>query len=578
MGRMVRIDMSTLVVGVEEVPYAYHGFGGRGLTSAMVATEVPPASEPLGIHNKLVIAPGILSGTNAPNSGRLSIGFKSPLSGGIKESCVGGVAAHQLAGLGLSAIIVEGLPREDEQFILHVTRDGAALIPSLSYRGMKNYELAEALHREYGDKAGILSIGPVGEMKLPLAAVAATDTSGLPCRQAGRGGPGAVMGSKGLKAIIIDNKGGPGVIPGQPEKFKAGVRKFAKAIREHPVTGKALKALGTNLFAAVINAAGAYPTNNFREGTFRNIDKVSGEYMYEVITKRGGRTGHAACSRCIVRCSNVYVDDSGDYITSGLEYGTIWAHGANLDVSDLDSIAWADRLCDDYGIDAVETGQAIGVAMEAGIRKFGDARGARELIEEIGKGRALGRALGGGAWAAGKALGVKRTPAVKGQALGGYDPRAIHGMGVTYATSTMGGDHGAGWAVNSNLASMGGTLNPLKPDGQIEDSRRARIFAAAMDCTGLCHNVCVHIIGTPGGRAGLLEMMSAFRGKEVTFEDLSRLGAAVLRVERNFNLAAGLTGAADRLPAFMKDELLPPLQVGFTVPDEELDCFWREFG
>ncbi len=571
MGKMLRVNMSELSVGVEEIGAEYSRLGGRALTSAVVAQEVPPGCDPLRGQNKLVFAPGMLSGTNAPNSGRLSIGMKSPLTGGIKESNVGGTAAFRLSRLGVKAIIVEGIREKKEWYVLHVSKEGGRLIPADEYSGLGNYELVRRLHERYGDEVSILSVGPVGEMLLPTATIAATDTSGNPCRHAGRGGPGAVMGSKGLKAIVIDGKGMPGVTVADPVKFKEGARKFAAAIRQHPLTNEALRVLGTCVLAAPINAAGAYPTRNFREGTFEGIDNVSGERIYEVITKRGGKASHAGCSLCIIECSNVFVDEQGEYVTASMEYETVWAHGANLGVSDIDSIAMADRLCDDYGIDTMEIGAAIGVAMEGGVKEFGDAKGALELIEEVGKGTYLGRILGSGSWATGRAFGVTRIPAVKKQSMAAYEPRAIHGMGVTYATSTMGADHTAGFVVGKNLASMGGPLDPHKADGQVDASREAQILTAAVDSTGLCLFVSFPVGDLEEGAMGLLEMLSGITGADFTFDSLVDLGKTVLKRERAFNAAAGLAQADDRLPDFFKEELIPPHNVRFTVPDESLD-------
>ena len=575
MGKMMRVNMSELKVAVEETPKDYLGLGGRGLTSALISKEVPPTCHPLGDKNKLVFAPGSLSGTTAANNSRLSVGLKSPLTGGIKESNAGGTTAFKIGRLGLSAIVVEGINQDGKWRLLHVTKDGGKLVPAEEYRGLKNYPLVKKLQDRFGQKVGILSIGPVGEMKLSTATIASTDTSGFPCRHAGRGGPGAVMGSKGLKAIVIDDTKAPGVSIANPEKFREGAKKFAKAVQDHPVTGQGLKILGTNMLVAPINAAGAYPTRNFREGTFAGVEKVSGEYMHEVITKRGGNPSHAGCTTCIIQCSNVYVDKKGNFITSAFEYETIWANGANLGISDLDSIARIDRLCDDYGIDTMEIGGAIGVAMEAGIRPFGDAKAALELIKEVGKGTPLGRILGSGAWVTGKVFGITRVPVVKRQTMAAYEPRAIHGMGVSYATSPMGADHTAGWVVNTNLAGLGGKLDPHKAEGQVDTSRMVQILTAAMDCTGLCTFVNFPVGDIPEGGQGLMEMMSALFGVDMTFDNVVDLGKKVLKIERAFNLAAGLTKADDRLPDFMIEEKIPPHNVSFTVSDTELDRFFE---
>ena len=572
MAKIMRVNMSELKVTLEDSK-EYEGLGGRGLSSTIVAKEVPPTCDPLRGRNKLVIAPGLLTGTNAANSGRLSVGCKSPLTGGIKESNVGGNVPFKIGRLGINGIVVEGLANPGKWYLLHLTNAGGKLIPADEYRGLMNYELAKKLQSKFGEKVGILSIGPVGEMKLATATIASTDVDGFPCRHAGRGGAGAVMGSKGLKAIVVDDTGGPGVSIADPEKFKEGAKRFAKALIEYPLTG-ALKTFGTNFLVGPINGAGGYPTRNFRDGSFEGAEKVSGEFMHEVITKRGGKPTHVGCTTCVIHCSNVYVDDKGKYITASFEYETIWAQGANLGISDLDSIAKADRLCDDYGIDTMENGQALGVAMEAGVRAFGDGKGALELIEEIGKGTPLGRILGSGSWVTGKAFGVTRVPAVKKQGMAAYEPRAIHGIGVTYATTPMGADHTAGWIVGRNLASMGGDLHPHKADGQVDASREAQINVAAMDSTGLCNFVNFAVgdsANAPDAGKGFLEMMSALRGKPVTFNDVKALGEKILKLERDFNSKAGFTKADDRLPDFMMEEPIPPHNVTFTVPDKELD-------
>ncbi|PKN67921.1 MAG: aldehyde ferredoxin oxidoreductase [Deltaproteobacteria bacterium HGW-Deltaproteobacteria-15] len=567
MGKIVRVDMSEGKARLEETPKSYANLAGRGLTSMIVGSEVPARCHALGRRNKLVIAPGALTGTGAPNSGRLSIGCKSPLTEGIKESNVGGTPGHQLGRLGIDAVVLESLPQGDGLHLLHLSKRGAELIPCGEYKGLKNYELVKKLQDRFGSKTSILSIGPVGEMKLSTATVAATDTSGFPCRHAARGGPGAVMGSKGLKAVVIDDEGTARVSAADPEKFKTGARRCTRAFKGNAFTQR-LKDYGTSILVKGINSAGAFPTRNFREGYFKEVDRISGEHMKELLAARGGKQSHAGCSTCIIRCSNVYVDEQGSYITSSLEYETIWAHGANLGVADLDSIAWADRLCDDYGMDTMEIGAAIGVAMDAGLKPFGDSQGALELLKEVGEGTPLGRILGSGSWITGKVFGATRVPTVKRQAMAAYDPRGLHGMGVTYATSPMGADHTAGVMVHQNLD---GELDPHKPDGQVDTCRQVQIRLAAVDCTGLCLFANRPIFLNPEGLQGMLEMMGARYGVVYTLDDFFALGRKVLRTEREFNLAAGMTRADDRLPEFFKEEKIPPHNVAFTVEDEDLD-------
>ena len=575
MDRIFRVNMSTLKVSEEKVSGDYSGLGGRGLTSMVVSKEVPPLCHPIGQHNKLVITPGLLTGTTAANSGRLSIGAKSPLTGGIKESNVGGTAATKLARLGVAAIIIEGKPEKGKLYGLAVSKDGVKLFPADDLKGLGNYELVEKLQAKYDKKTAIISIGPAGEMKMAMASIAVTSTNGYPSRHAGRGGMGAVMGSKGLKAIVVDDTGAEKVVIKNPDLFKEASQKFVKALREHPVTSEGLPKYGTNVLAGVINEAGGYPTRNFSSGRFEGTDKISGETMYEVISKRGGKTTHAGCTTCIIQCSNEYVDEKGKYITSGLEYETIWANGANCGIDDLDAIARIDRLCDDYGFDTIEMGCTIGVAMEAGVKEFGDAKGAIELIHEAGKGTPLGRIIGNGAGFTGKAFGVTRVPVVKNQGMPAYEPRAIQGIGVTYATSTMGADHTAGYATATNIMKVGGYVDPLKPDGQVALSQNLQITTAAVDSAGLCLFIAFPALDIPECFEGVIGMLNGRYGWNLTADDVAALGKKILKVERDFNERAGFSNLDDRLPEFFKEEKLPPHNLTFLVPDVDLDKVFK---
>ena len=575
MDRIFRVNMSSLKVSEEKVSGDYSGLGGRGLTSMVVSKEVPPLCHPIGQHNKLVITPGLLTGTTAANSGRLSIGAKSPLTGGIKESNVGGTAATKLARLGIAAIIIEGKPEKGKFYGLAVSKDGVKLFPADDLKGLGNYELVEKLQAKYDKKTAIISIGPAGEMKMAMASIAVTSTNGYPSRHAGRGGMGAVMGSKGLKAIVVDDTGAEKVAIKNPDLFKEASQKFVKALREHPVTSEGLPKYGTNVLAGVINEAGGYPTRNFSSGRFEGTDKISGETMYEVISKRGGKTTHSGCTTCIIQCSNEYVDEKGKYITSGLEYETIWANGANCGIDDLDAIARIDRLCDDYGFDTIEMGCTIGVAMEAGVKEFGDAKGAIELIHEAGKGTPLGRIIGNGAGFTGKAFGVTRVPVVKNQGMPAYEPRAIQGIGVTYATSTMGADHTAGYATATNIMKVGGYVDPLKPDGQVALSQSLQITTAAVDSAGLCLFIAFPALDIPECFEGVIGMLNGRYGWNLTADDVAALGKKILKVERDFNERAGFSNLDDRLPEFFKEEKLPPHNLTFLVPDVDLDKVFK---
>jgi aldehyde:ferredoxin oxidoreductase len=551
----------------------YAGSGGRGLTSAIVSKEVPPLCHALGEDNKLVIAPGLLSGSTAAMSGRLSVGCKSPLTGGIKEANAGGQPSQMLGRLGYAAIVLEGLPQGDTLYKVLINKDGVEISDAGSLKGLGNYDTVDKMKAEHGEKISCISIGQAGEMKLAGASVACTDMELRPTRHAGRGGVGAVMGSKGVKVIVIDDAGMKMRQAQDPDKFKEANKEWVAGLKKHPVSGEGLPAYGTNVLTNVINEAGAYPTKNFMWGRFDNCNNISGETQAELEEARGGKGAatHGCHRGCIIRCSGTYLNKDGQYLTKQPEYETVWAHGGNCGIDDLDAIAMMDRLDDDFGLDTIEMGATIAVAMEAGVAEFGDAEAAIRLIKEVGEGTPLGRILGSGAAVTGKVFGVERVPVVKGQAMPAYDPRGVMGIGVTYATTTMGADHTAGYAVASNIMGVGGSVDPLKPEGQIELSRNLQIATAAVDATGMCLFVAFPVLDQPETFQALIDMINAFYGLSLTADDVAALGKSILKSEREFNLAAGLSSKHDRLPDYFKKEKLPPHDITFEVKDEDLD-------
>ncbi len=394
----------------------YAGMGGRGMTSMVVSQEVPADCHPLGPENKLVIAPGLMAGSAASTSGRISIGCKSPLTLGIKESNAGGQAGQVLARLGYAAIILEGQPESDDLYTVFINKDGVKIKIANDLKGMLNYDLAEKVKAGYGDKVAMISIGPAGEMKMCAASIAITDREFRPTRHAGRGGVGAVMGVKRIKAIILDDSGCATRQPKNSDKFKEANKLFVQGLKSHAVTGQGLPAFGTNVLTNIINEAGAYPTYNFKQGQFKDVAKISGETFAELEKTRGGNPTHGCHRGCAIQCSGIFVDKDGKYVTKQPEYETVWAHGGNCGINDPDAIARIDFMDDNIGVDTIEMGAAIGVAMDAGLVNFGDAEGAIRLLEEVGKGTPLGRILGNGTATTARIFGIERAPVVKGQA------------------------------------------------------------------------------------------------------------------------------------------------------------------
>jgi aldehyde:ferredoxin oxidoreductase len=579
MDKILRINMSGSggpVIQAEPLG-DYAGLGGRAMTSTIVAKEVPPTCHPLSAENKLIIAPGMLSGSTAAMSGRISVGCKSPLTGGIKEANSGGQPSQMLARLGYAAVVLEGRPEDGTLYKVVINNEGATIAPDNSLKMLGNYDLVDKMKTEFGDKIACISIGPAGEMKMAAASVAFTDMELRPTRHAGRGGVGAVMGSKGVKVIVVDDTGTTARSPKDPDKFKEANKAFVAGLRKHPVTGEGLPTYGTNVLTNVLNEAGGYPTNNFSTGQFAGAAKISGEAQAELENARGGKGSatHGCHKGCVIRCSGTFYDKNGRFLTKQPEYETVWAHGGNCGIDDLDAIAHIDRMDDDFGLDTIEMGATIAVAMEAGLAQFGDAEAAIRLVKEVGQGTPLGRILGSGAAVTGKIFGIEHVPVVKGQAMPAYDPRAVQGIGVTYATSTMGADHTAGYAVATNILGVGGSVDPLKPEGQVELSRNLQIATAAIDSTGMCLFIAFAILDQPDTFQALLDIISGFTGQPLSGDDVTALGKAVLIKEREFNMAAGFTNKHDRLPDYFKNEKLTPHKITFGVSDEDLDQVYK---
>ena len=574
MKQFIRVDMTTLQVTYEDMPEKYIGLGGRALTSNFVNDEVIATCHALGKNNKLIFAPGLLSGTSAPNSGRLSVGAKSPLTGTIKECNTGGSFSQKMAKMGIKALVIEGMPADDKFYVLKMDMNGITIdeAPAEILGGCGNYKAIEVLSAKYGDKVGIGLAGPAGEHRLPSANISFKDPDGN-IRSAGRGGLGAVMGSKKVKAIVIDDTGAGQVPVADPEKFRAASKVFAKALLDHPVSGQGLAAYGTDVLVNILNEAGGLPANNFTAGRIDHNDNISGETLNATITERGGdgKVSHGCHPGCVIRCSQWYADKDGKYITSGFEYETIWGLGADAGIKSLDDIAYIDRAMDDVGVDSIEIAVAVATAMDGGLIPWGDGKAVLEIVEQMANPTPLARIIAGGCSIVGKVLGMYRVPVVKDQAIPAYDPRSVKGIGLTYATTPMGADHTAGYCISGNILKVGADIDPLKKDGQIEYARAMQIGTAAVDSTGMCLFVYFGIADNADGYQALIDMINAQYGIALTSEDVDKLGESVLKVERAFNKRAGFTNAHDRLPEFMEYEPIMPHNVVWDFTPEEID-------
>jgi aldehyde:ferredoxin oxidoreductase len=565
MRKLLRVNLEKQRYELCELPDQYRNLGGRGLASRIISLEVPPECDPLGKENKLIVAPGILAGTSVPNSGRISIGAKSPLTQGIKEANAGGSAARKLARLSIQVIILEGCA--SQLTTIKIDNSGVSFIESgnLSMTGIA--DSIDFFRKAYGDGISIISIGQAGEMQLCAAGISVTSPDFYP-RIAARGGLGAVMGSKNIKAIVIDDENGANVEIKNNALFKKSVKAFSQGITSHPLA-EGLKLFGTPLLVGMINEMGAITTKNYSQGRFEGADKISGEYIADLMNKRpNAKNSHQCMSGCVISCSNIFVDEVGKTVVSGLEYETIALMGSNCMIDDIDIIARMNGICNDVGVDTMDVGGAIAVAMEAEFLPWGDGQKALDMVTEIAKGTKVGKMIGNGCKYTGDVLGVKRIPHVKGQCLSGYDPRVLKGTGVTYATSTMGADHTCGNALPSPANP---DYDPSAGENQAPVSQFLQRYFAAIDTLGLCLFAALPPLDIPELQKHLIECVGMVLDESLSEEYLMRLGEMVVKEERKFNSAAGFKNDADRLPGFFTKEALSPKNLVFDVSERDLD-------
>ncbi len=371
---LLRVNMKSQQVSREPVPQKYERLGGRALIARLLLEEAPPTCDALGPLNILIFAPGLLGGGGVSTAGRLSVGGKSPLTGGIKETNAGGTAGDTLPKLGIKAIIVEEQPQRDEVYLLRITADTAELLPAGDLKGLGTYATSDRLQERYGPDSTVISIGQAGEYLMYGAGIAVTGERDQRSNHAARGGLGAVMGSKGLKAIVIDKPTGKSIPLADSNLFRESARIFAQKLINDPKLGKqgSQHLYGTASIVAAVNEIGSLPTRNFSSGNFENAPELRGERLRDLILEREGKVGTRCMPGCAIACRNSYVDEDGKPIVGTLQYETIALMGSNLGLDNLDDVARLNYLCNDFGLDTIETGAALGIALEAGLARFGD--------------------------------------------------------------------------------------------------------------------------------------------------------------------------------------------------------------
>jgi aldehyde:ferredoxin oxidoreductase len=415
--------------------------------------------------------------------------------------------------------------------------------------GRGNFDCASALHEKYGNKVSLAICGPVGERLGLLAGIAMSDTDRRPARLAARGGVGAVMGAKKVKAIVVDLNKMPTFH--DRKKVMQGVKKYAALLKEDAAI-TALKDYGTAMMADYTNHVGGLPVNNFSSGQQVGSDdgplKMGGDFIRELNLERGGETSHACMPGCLIECSNVYADADGKEIVSPVEYETLGLMGTNCGLTDPDDLAYLNYLANDLGIDTIETGAMMGVLLDAGLAKFGDVAFLKSVLDEIRAGTEQGLLWAQGTARVGEHYKVHRTPVIKKQAISAYDPRVIEVTGISMMMSAQGADHTTGNAPKYECSGKG-------VDELVDISMEMQILCATADSLGLC------VFGRSVTNEHVEFMVQSINdalGTELDPSFFRELGRETLKYEAQFNKDAGFTEVDDELPEFFYEEALYP--------------------
>jgi len=504
--------------------------------------------DPLSPENPLIFSAGPFAGTNFSNANRLSVGCKSPLTGGIKEANSGGTFAFALGQLETAGFTLNGAA--DDWVVIRITRDGSITFESAEpYLGKGNNEAAALLFERYGKKVSFALCGPVGEYLGLVAGIAFADTDGRPSRLAARGGVGAVMGSKKVKAIVVDMHKMPTFH--DRKKLMGAIREYGSRLNKEPAIDT-FKRIGTANMADITNQIGGLPVRNFSAGRLVEASqetlKLGGDHIYRRNVSRGGQPSHACMPGCVIECSNVYVDEKGKEIVSPLEYETLGLMGSNCGLKDPDDVARLNAVANDLGVDTIEVGAMLGVLMQAGQGAFGDVGFMMEALEDIRRGSTRGRLLAQGTARVGSHYKVARIPVIKKQGISAYDPRVSEVTGISMMVTAQGADHTTG-----NLPVF--DCKGKSTEELVAASLGIQTACAAADSLGLC------IFGrsvTSVSADLIVNALNDAHGTNLDSSFLQTLGLEALRMEWEFNRAAGFTEADDELPGFFYEEALPP--------------------
>ncbi len=567
--KILRVNLSAGTCTPEPLNMAWANdyLGSRGLASKYLISEIDPKVDPLSPDNKMIMATGPLTGTMASTGGRYTVVTKGALTNAIACSNSGGFFGAEMKFAGWDMIIFEG--KSLKPVYLYVENDKAELRDAGHLWGKTCWETEETIKRQHQDPLiRVSSIGGAGENQVMFACIV-NDLH----RAAGRSGVGAVMGSKNLKAVAIRGTKGVSGIKDFPA-FLAATNAAKKVLADNAVTGQGLPKYGTQVLMNVINEMGALPTRNHRDVQFEEAGKISAEAMHEKRPSDGKAqlVTNAACFGCTIACGRISkidethfsVKNSPKYwgASGGLEYEAAWALGAANGVGDLEALQYANLLCNEHGMDPISFGATVGAAMEmyeTGILSkeqigldapFGSAEALCQLVEMTAHGKGFGKELGlGSARLCAKYGHPELSMSVKGQEFPAYDSRGIQGMGLAYATSNRGACHLRGYTVASEVLGIPVKTDPLTTDGKPELVKAFQDATGIFDSAGIC--VFTSFAWT---LADVQPQLQAACEGDWSMDKLNLVGERIWNMERQFNLAAGLSAKDDDLPPRLKTE------------------------
>jgi len=572
-GRVIRINLTDRSIKKEELDLevAKKYIGARGLGVKTFMDEVDPKVDALSPENKLIIAGGPLTGAPVPTSGRFMVVTKSPLTGTIAISNSGGKWGAELKFAGYDMLILEG--KAKEPVYINIADDVITILEADEIWGKVTSETTDILQDIHGDKAKVLCIGPGGE-NLSLMAAIMNDVD----RAAGRGGVGAVLGSKNVKAIVVRGTGKVALVDDEKAK-KVGMDKTV-ILRKDPVAGQGLPTYGSAVLVNIINENGIHPVKNFQESYTDQADKISGETLTEKYLVRKN-----PCYRCPIACGRwIKLEDGTE--CGGPEYETLWSFGSDCDIYDLNAVDVANMLCNEYGLDTISVGATIAAAMELYQRgfikdeelaadgyslKWGDADAMVAWTKKIGLREGFGDKMADGSYRLCEAYGAPQyAMTVKKQELPAYDPRGAQGHGITYAVNNRGGCHIKGYMISPEILGYPEKLDRFSLEGKAAYAKVFHDLTAVIDSLGLC------IFTTFGlGLPDFVDMYNAVVGEEHDNESLLRAGDRIWTLEKLFNLKAGLTKADDTLPKrLLEDKIAEGPSKGYV---HRLDVLLPEY-